>query len=198
MQRARLVVLISFTALSLSACGSEQVTGVDDPGVPTLQNGGFEDGSALPDHWRQGGTGLDGFILSYDADGAWEGDRCVSISRARNTPDLYSYWAQTIPVGGSPSGLLELRARIRTELSGEGMAMVIRGDNTAGSQGFADAFATTQGAAPITGSAGWTEHTLRLSNPLPSGLESITVYLVYLSNTTGSVSFDAVELTPGS
>lgn len=197
MQHVRVVVLI-FAALTLSACGSDQVTGIDAPRVPTLQNGGFEDGDVLPNHWRQDGVGLDGFTLSYDADGAWEGDRCVSSSRARSTPDLYAYWAQTIQVEGSPGGLLELRARIRTELSGEGVAMVIRGDNTTGSQGFADAFATTQGAVPISGSAGWAEHSLRLSNPLPSGLESITVYLVYLPNTTGSVSFDAIELTAGS
>lgn len=198
MEYARVAALLSFTVLSLSACGSDQVTGIDTPAVPILQNGGFEDGDVLPDHWRQVGTAREGFLLSYDADGAWEGDRFVSISRARSTPDIFSYWAQTIPVGGSPSGLLELRARIKTELSGEGVAMVIRGDNTPGSQGFADAFATTQNAAPITGSAGWTEHSLRLSNPLPSGLESITVYLVYLPDTTGSVSFDAVELTTGS
>lgn len=198
MEYARVAVLISFTALSLSACGSDQITGIDAPAVPILQNGGFEDGDVLPYHWRQGGSGLDGSTLSYDADGAWEGDRCVSISRATSTPDLFAYWAQTIPVGGSPSGLLGLRARIKTELSGEGVAMGIRGDNTPGPQGYADGFATTENAAPISGSAGWTEHSLRLSNPLPNGLESITVYLVYLPDTTGSVSFDAIELIAGS
>jgi len=198
MHRSGAVVLLSFTALSLSACGSDQVTGTDAPAVPILQNGGFEDGGDLPYHWSRGGPGFGGSILSYDADGAWEGDHCVSISRATSSSELFTYWSQTMRVDDF-RGSVELRARIRTELSGQGVSIAIRADDKPRptESDFAEAFATTQGAAPISGSAGWTEHSVRLDH-LPDGMESVTVYLVFLPGTTGSVSFDGIELTTGS
>jgi hypothetical protein len=197
MQRARVVVLLSFTTLALSACGSDQVTGIDAPPVPILQNGSFEDGGDLPYHWSRGGPGFGGSILSYDADGAWEGDRCVSISRATSSTELFTYWSQTMRIDDF-RGALELRARVRTELSGQGVSIAIRADDKPRPTGsdYAEAFATTEGTVPISGSAGWTEHSVRL-DALPSGMKSVTVYLVYLPGTTGSVSFDAIELTTG-
>lgn len=198
MQRSRVVVLLFFTALSLSACGSDQITGIEAPEIPILQNGGFEDGGVLPYHWSRGGPGFGGSILSYDADGAWEGDRCVSISRATSSSEGFAYWAQTMRIDDF-RGAVELRARVWTELRGQGVSIAIRADDKPRPTGsdFAEAFATTQGPVPISGSAGWTEHSVRLDH-LPNGMKSVTVYLVFLPGTTGSASFDGIELTTGS
>ncbi len=86
--------------LSLSGCGSDRVTGIDAPEIPILENGGFEDGDALPYHWSRGGPGFGGSILSYDTGGAWEGERCVSISRATSSSQDLAYWAQTMRIEG--------------------------------------------------------------------------------------------------
>jgi hypothetical protein len=188
-------VLLSFTALSLSACGSDQITGIDAPEIPILENGSFEDGDVLPYHWWRGGPGFGGSILSYDTAGAWEGERCVSISRVTSSSEDFAYWAQTMRFDDFRGGL-ELRARVRTELSGQGVSIAIRADDKPRplESDFAEAFATTQGAVPISGSAGWTEHSVRLDR-LPNGMKSVTVYLAFLPGTTGSASFDLIELT---
>lgn len=54
---------------------------------------------------------------------------------------------------------------------------------------------STQGEVPITGLKDWTEYRVTL-NEVPSRIESLTVYLLFLPNTTGTVYFDEVSLTP--
>jgi hypothetical protein len=87
-----------------------------------------------------------------------------------------------------------LRARVRTDLTGRGVSLVIRGDDTPRPADSAEAFATTQGRLTISGASGWVEQVVRLDR-LPTEMQSVTVYLVFLPGTTGTVTFDAVELT---
>lgn len=77
---------------------------------------------------------------------------------------------------------------------GQGVSLVIRGDDSPRPAGFAEVFATTQGTTTISGSSGWEEWAVTLDR-LPTGIQSVTVYLVFLPGTTGTVRFDAVELT---
>ncbi len=172
MQHANAVVLLAFTTLFLSACGSDKVTGIDAPAVPILKNGSFEDGGDLPYNWSRGGPGFGGAILSYGADGAREGDRCVSMSRATSSSELFTYCSQTMRIDRFQGGV-ELRARIRTELSGQGMSIAIRADDKPRPTGsdYAEAFATTEGTVPMSGSAGWIEHSVRLDS-MPSGMQT--------------------------
>ena len=71
---------------------------------------------------------------------------------------------------------------------------MIRGDDTYQPSGSAEAFATTQGEIPITGVQDWTEYSVTLGS-VPSQAKSLTVYLVFLPQTTGTVAFDAASLT---
>ena len=78
---------------------------------------------------------------------------------------------------------------------GEGVAIAIRTDDTVTPKGYAEAFVTTQGTAQISGSMGWREYSVTL-NQVPLTAESITVYLIYLPGTTGTVYLDDISLSP--
>lgn len=94
-----------------------------------------------------------------------------------------------IPTGKS----LTLRVRIKGQLEGDGVSIAIRGDDTSNISGVGEQFATTQGPSPISGTFNWTEYGLNLDTIEPN-IKSLTVYLIYLPNTTGTVYFDDVSL----
>ena len=87
-----------------------------------------------------------------------------------------------------------LEVKIKSNLIGEGISIVIRGDNTVHPTGTAEQFVTTQGSSPISGTFDWTDYGVKLAN-VDASTQSLTVYLVYLQNTTGEVYFDDISLT---
>ena len=164
--------------------------------VRALKNGGFEVGEpALPLGWWRGGLGYDHFSFGWLGVESWEGARAVNISRHDASDEDFGFWAQTIFAEGFRGGPATLRVQIKSDLVGQGVSVVIRGDDSLRPLGNAEAFATTQGRIPITGSQDWTEYSVTMSE-VPFAMESLTVYLVFLPGTTGTVSFDGVTLTP--
>lgn len=99
-------------------------------------------------------------------------------------------FSTNIPIGKS----LSLSVRIKGQLEGEGVSIVIRGDDSPLADGSREQFATTQGNSPIGGAFNWTKFSIGLGTVEPN-IQSITVFLVYLPNTTGNVYFDDVSLT---
>jgi hypothetical protein len=161
--------------------------------IRTLMNGGFEAGEVWPLHWWRGGLGCGNFKFGWhDVDG-WEGARAVNISRNRASDSEFGFWAQTIFAEDLIGGSATLRARVKTDLVGQGVSLVIRGDDTLVPSGSAEAFISTQNRIAITGVQDWTEYSITM-NWVPWGMKSITVYLVFLPETTGTVFFDAVSL----
>lgn len=161
--------------------------------VMALQNGGFEDGTAVPDHWWSGGPGYSNFEFDWPDVDAASGKRSVSIQRSVDSPEEFGFWAQTIRADDFLEGPATLNVRIRGALAGNGIAIAIRGDDTVRPAGFAESFVTTQGDLPIAGDVDWSEYTIRMP-AVPRGMRSLTVYLIYLPGTSGSVSFDEVTL----
>jgi hypothetical protein len=162
--------------------------------IRTLQNGGFEAGHTLPTSWWRGGLGYTGFYFTWEEGGSWEGTRAVSISRTNASPTNFGFWAQTIFADDFRGGPATLKVRVKTDLVGQGLSIVIRGDDTPQPTGSSEVFATTQGQTPITGTQDWTEYTVTLDE-VPFSIQGLTIYLVFLPETTGTVSFDAAVLT---
>ena len=104
----------------------------------------------------------------------------------------YCYWLASVPpsaalrVGAS----LTLRAKVRLQdVRGKGVSLVIRGDKGPIT---AALFATTEGRTGIRGTAGPTEYSVTL--PYTTAVDKLIVYLVMLSNTSGSVTFSDVSV----
>ncbi|MCH7992266.1 MAG: hypothetical protein IIC35_07600 [Gemmatimonadetes bacterium] len=170
-----------------------RITASEEAPVLSLQNGSFEDGDLRPEYWWRGGLGTAGFVFEWSSTDGWAGDRSVSISRSSESEADFVYWAQTLRGDDFLGGPVTLTARVRGNLSGQGASIVIRGDDTAQPSENANAFVTTQGTVSITGSFDWTEYAVTLDF-LPTDMKSITVYLLFLPGTTGTVDFDGVEL----
>jgi len=162
--------------------------------IRTLMNGGFESGNPWPSYWWRGGKGYGAFAFQWHGVESWEGDRAVSISRGDASDEDFAFWAQTLFAQDFLGRDATLKVRIKTDLSGEGVSIVIRGDDTYQPTGYAEAFATTQGDVSITGAQDWTEYSVTLGS-VPARTKSLTVYLVFLPETTGTVAFDAASLT---
>jgi hypothetical protein len=190
------VILLPGTTGSVYVDDVTLSSGVALPSHPqlALENGGFEAGQHTPEYWWLGGTTFSGFTLEWRSAGAYEGRRAASITRQEASQEHFAYWAQTLRADAFRDGPVTLRARVRTDLTGQGVSLVIRGDDTPRPAGAAEAFATTQGRTTISGSSGWVERSVTLDR-LPAGMQSVTIYLVFLRGTTGTVAFDAVELT---
>lgn len=157
-----------------------------------LINGGLEIGSGTPNGWFNNAP-CPNTNVSWTEEEAFSPRKSLKISNTTLESDCFSYWGQTlntdIPTGKS----LTLRVRIKAQLEGQGVSIVIRGDDTPNISGFAEQFATTQSVSPISGTFDWTEYSISLS-PVEETTQSLTVYLVYLENTTGDVYFDDVSL----
>jgi len=158
-----------------------------------LQNGSFEDGDLRPEYWWRAGLGTAAFVFDWSSTDGWAGDRSASISRSSESVADFVYWAQTLSADDFLGGPVTLTARVRGDLSGQGASIVTRGDDTAQPSEHANAFVTSQGTVSIAGSFDWTEHTVTLDS-LPTDMKSITVYLVFLPGTIGTVEFDGAEL----
>ena len=189
------VVLLPGTTGSVSVDNITLSFGAASVSPTELANGDFETGSDTPEHWWWGGASTSKFAFAWAATGGHTGSRAVSISRPVASAQDFAFWAQTINPTAFLGGPVTLRVRVRPELVGPGVSLVVRGDSTRRPSGFADAFATSQGVTTISGSSGWAERTVTLSR-LPTGMQSLTVYLVYLPGTSGTVHLDAVTLTP--
>jgi len=83
--------------------------------------------------------------------------------------------------------------KIKSNLTGDGVSVAIRGDNTTQPTGTGEQFVTTQGTSTISDTFDWTDYSIKLSN-VDASTKSLTVYLNYLPNTTGEVYFDDISL----
>ncbi|MCK5198613.1 MAG: hypothetical protein KAR21_09695 [Spirochaetales bacterium] len=163
----------------------------DDQEIQLLQNTNVEDGTVDPSYW------------SYsDVKCSWSNtifkspSHSLKVSCATPDPDNFEYWCQVItdnlPIGSKPI----LKAYIKTDsLNGEGVSIAIRGDDTTTPEGYAEVFTSTGDSIPIQGTMDWTLFSIQLNEVVPSDIESITVYLILLPNTSGDVYFDDITLT---
>jgi hypothetical protein len=158
-----------------------------------LTNGNFESGNTVPTDW--------GYITEKDIySGEWSDREFVSpsksakISSSKSDTTAFCFWYQTIndnlPLGKD----VTLKIKLKGNMLGKGISIAIRTDDTTMPSGRAEQFITTENLSPMTGSFDWSERIITLANVKPTS-KSITVYFIYLPNTTGEVYFDNASLT---
>jgi hypothetical protein len=80
-------------------------------------------------------------------------------------------------------------------LSGPGVSLAIRGDDTTSLNGSgAEQFSATEGKISISGTFDWKEYQVKMVN-VKADIKSLTVFLIYMPGTQGEVYFDDVSLT---
>lgn len=182
----------------LSTGCSDDDNGVAPPTeVQILQNTDVESGDDLPTGWWPAGadTVAGGFRTTWSTEDAVSPTHSLKISQeVVSNPDAFAFWAQTINSDIPTGKELTLTASIKTDLTGLGAIIVIRGDDTDPPSGNAEMFATTQGLITITGEEDWREYWVTLPEVSDSIL-SITVFLILGANSTGVVYFDDITLT---
>ena len=104
-----------------------------------ISNGNVETGSSRPNSWWNG-AGSDTFNLTWTDQEAFSGSKSLSISAQTADSVEIAVWAQTISTN-LPTGMdVTLSAQIKGDLTGEGVSIVIRGDDTAEPSGRAEQF----------------------------------------------------------
>ena len=184
--------LLFFMPLLFISCSKEDNDVQDLASNELLSNGNLEIGSGGPLGWFRSAPCPDTRML-WTEEEAFSLLKSFKMSNSTLESQCFSFWGQNlntdIPTGKS----LTLRVRIKGQLEGEGVSIAIRGDDTPEISGTGERFATTQDSSPISGTFDWTTYSLSLDMVEPT-IQSLTVYLTYLPNTTGDVFFDDVSL----
>ncbi len=162
-----------------------------------LVNGDVESGTTLPNDWWLGSSGQEGYAWDWSTTYSVSPDHSLEVRRTAGPAETFAYWAQTVPVENLAETRLTLTASVKTiDVNGPGVAIAIRGDDTVMPSGMAEAFATTQGRVALSGTEDWTTVTVGLEQ-FPAGLQSVTVYLIHLTNSSGTAYFDDITLASG-
>lgn len=194
MKKSNYLGLFLFLILCLS-CDKDAATVIEEPiliSAITMENAGFEkDPMGWPSDWWHK---TEPYEVRWDSDQAYDGDGSVAIE-SDTLVDGFNFWGQTMAQNVQTGRKLRLRVKVKLDqVRGEGVSIVIRGDDTFSPEGNAEAFVTTQGTVYISGTHNWQEYQVTQLENMPESINSITVYLVLLPNTTGTVWFDEVKL----
>jgi len=185
--------LVLFAPLLLVSCEEDDDDIQEVLPTELLNNGNLETGSTFPNGWFSNTPCATTSVLWTDED-SFSPSKSLKMSNSTAEDECFSFLGQSfntdIPTGQS----VTLRVRIKGALEGQGVSIAIRGDDTPNVAGNGEQFATTEGSSPISGTFDWTEYTISL-NSVASTTRSLTVYLVYLPETTGDVFFDDISLT---
>ena len=188
MVNLQFLIFLAFGIFLITGCSEDEIESRQ-----LIKNGDVETGSITPNNWWNG-KGSDTFLLNWSNQESFSGNKSLRISAQTADTEEIAVWAQTISTD-LPSGMdVTLRAKIKGDLSGEGVSIVIRGDDTVELSGRAEQFATSQQTSPISGNFEWSEFSIKLAD-IDATTKSLTVYLIFLENTTGEVYFDDISLT---
>ena len=208
MRKLLFITLISIMVISLmSGCGKK-----DTPASPPfmLKNGDMEEKDPkkeFPMFWGKGGQADkilgddDKYIyveataeqlnhITYITDPEDDNSyiKIGTITKQNNFIYAYQSIENNIPKGKK----LKLTVKIKTEnLTGGGAALFLRCDDSSG----VVQFAATEHSIEIKGTKDWTTYTLELNERVRSDIESIIVFLLFTSDTSGTVYFDDASLT---
>lgn len=156
-----------------------------------LHNGNVESGSLQPNDWWYS-TGENKYNVTWTDEESSSPSKSLKISTQTSDPTDFAFWAQTTTNQGAGKSAT-LKVKIKSNLEGKGISIVIRGDDTTIASGAGEQFVTTQGTRSISGVFDWTEYSITLDK-VEASTKSLTIYLVYLQDTTGEVYFDDITL----
>ncbi|MCB0753493.1 MAG: hypothetical protein KDC52_18620, partial [Ignavibacteriae bacterium] len=159
----------------------------------SLKNTDFETGISYPENWWYGATNRQLFNINYVSDVSLSANHSVEIS-SNASKEEFAFWAQTILADQFIGKQAELKVNLKAEnITGDGIAIAVRGDDSATPEGYGEIFFTSQKQQLISGTFDWKTFTVKTDN-IPDYIKSITIYLVYLPNTSGNIYFDNVSL----
>lgn len=156
-----------------------------------ITNGNVESGTLTPNGWYHT-LDQEDFNFSWTDLESSSPTKSLSISTSFGHLNFVT-WSQTISNDLPLGHKLTLKAKIKCNLTGDGVAIVIRGDDTVLPSGVAELFESTQNRFSISGTNDWHDWAI-MSSALSNTIKSITVYLLYLPATKGEVYFDDIDL----
>lgn len=179
--------ILFFVVISLlSGCGKKEPYVYE--GVELLENGNLEEEdpkSKLPKGWLE----IDDISYITDPENGNKYIKIESKMQKKNTIYVFQDISENIPYGKK----LKYTVKIKTEnLEGQGAAIAIRCDDD--QSGRAAQFETTEGKIDIKGTSDWKYYTVELNERVRPDIKEITVYVLFLSNTTGTLYFDDASL----
>ena len=193
------MLIFLFVICLVSGCSKK--TPYEYKGIELLENGNMEEKESDErprGWWYNRGTNVNDVdpdskqtTLTYDLTDP--NNKCLKINGVTDSKN-FAFWAQTIsnniPVGKK----VKLKIRVKTEnLTGTGAAIAIRCDDAVKPTGSAEQFTTTQKRIPIVDSSD-KYYSIELNERIRADIKSITVYLLFLGNTSGTVYFDDASL----
>jgi len=185
--KTQILFSVLILLLFLEACKEEY--------IPTelLLNGNVELGSNNPDSWWKK-TNTD-YVLAWDDEESYSPSKSLKISNQLADSTDFAFWAQTL-YDNIPNGEnITLKVKIKGNITGDGVSIVIRGDDDSWyTGGDAEQSATTQFNTHIVGTFDWTEYSLTMEN-VGEEITVLNVYLILLPNTVGEVYFDDISLS---
>lgn len=157
-----------------------------------LRNGFFENGLESPVGWWKK-TSFNRVELSENQ--SYTADRSIVI-KSSEARDEFSFLAQTIEADSILGKTLVLKVFIKTEnLIGKGAAIAIRADKTTTPNGNSEYFYSSEGRNIIIGNKDWMEYSIKLNAMINDDIKSVTIYLILLPETSGTVYFDEISLS---
>jgi len=180
-----LLLVISLVSILACACNEDgEISG------QLITNGDVESGSGHPyGWWKNDGNGM--YNVEWTDELSYSPKKSLKISTQVADTSEFAIWGQTIPFNIPNGSAVRLNAKVKGNLSGDGAAIAMRGDNEEGSS---EQFVTTQNSVLINGQFDWTEYHVKFDE-VEAGTMEIHVFLIYLPNTTGEVYFDDISLT---
>jgi len=173
-------------AFAIQSCKKDEVQPVQ-----LVSGGDLETGSSRPNGWWSN-TGQDNYDLNWSEEESFSPKKSLKISTQTSNATSFAFWALTIntniPIGKD----VTLKVKVKSKLVGKGISLLIRGDDTVTPAGY-----TEQASAEelfVTGTHDWQEQSVKMTK-VGENIKSLTIYLIYSSNTTGEVYFDDVSLT---
>lgn len=183
--------LLPFLAmlLVLTSCQDDGIS----PDSELLKNIGFESGGSTPSSWQAVDPFESGnFSFEWSTEEVYEGDRALKISANESNRRDFGYWVSAISFDTDEfvGEELELSVWVKGNMSGEGAALILRGDQE-GNDDFVS-FVSSLETEAFTGEFEWTQ--IKVSDSIPTGIDSFSVFLVLADDTVGEVFFDEVSL----
>lgn len=179
-----MLVFVTSSIFLLGSCNEDE-----DTFVQFLKNSDVETGSTTPESWWYY-TGFDKYDVVWTDEESFSATKSLHISTDTIESTDFAFWAQTLNTDIPHGQSVTLRAWVKGNLTGTGISIVIRGDDT---DGVMYQFVSTEGNTSISGTFDWSEYSITLDN-IDSRIQILKVYLVYLPNTTGEVYFDDIFL----
>lgn len=163
--------------------------------INLLENGHFELGYNEPAAWCAKIIGYNDYEISWATEQYISPNHSIKLKLdTLRHSDSFSFWKQSITFGIPIQIEFVLTAFIKLEnIIGNGVAIAVRCDDELRPSGVAEAFFTTQGSYLLAGTEDWDQYTITTTD-IPTNTKSMTVYLIFLPQTTGTVYFDNISL----